>query len=73
MSDKTKWTTPQLIVLARGTPEEAVLTACKAIVNTGTNQTGTGMNNVTQNGCNRDSGGDDGKNCGTCQDRGSKS
>lgn len=28
---KKVWTTPQLIILARGTPEEAVLTHCKYI------------------------------------------
>ena len=30
-SDKLRWTQPQLIVLARGMPEESVLTHCKLI------------------------------------------
>jgi hypothetical protein len=30
-SEKMRWTTPELIVLARGTPEESVLTHCKGI------------------------------------------
>ncbi|MBN1321350.1 MAG: hypothetical protein JXA87_10975 [Thermoleophilia bacterium] len=29
MTLKTRWTTPELIVLARGKPEEAVLATCK--------------------------------------------
>ena len=28
---KKSWETPQLIILARGTPEESVLTACKTM------------------------------------------
>ncbi len=31
MITKPKWTKPHLIVLARGTPEEAVLLHCKSI------------------------------------------
>jgi hypothetical protein len=30
-SDKRRWTRPQLIVLARGTPEESVLLHCKTM------------------------------------------
>lgn len=30
-SSKAKWNTPQLIILARGTPEESVLLHCKRI------------------------------------------
>ena len=30
MREKKKWQNPELIVLVRGKPEEAVLTACKA-------------------------------------------
>jgi hypothetical protein len=29
MKKKKKWVTPELIVLVRGTPQEAVLTSCK--------------------------------------------
>jgi len=29
MSEKKLWMTPQVVVLARGTPEEQVLQACK--------------------------------------------
>ncbi len=32
---KQTWTSPELIVLVRGTPEERVLGACKAYPNTG--------------------------------------
>lgn len=31
VSIKTKWTTPELIVLVRSKPKEAVLTICKMI------------------------------------------
>jgi hypothetical protein len=58
---KEQWTKPQLIVLARGTPEENVLTHCKRIGNTGiTNPTST-----AQLGC--DSGASN--NCANCQSR----
>jgi len=33
--DKSKWETPELIVMARSRPEEAVLTACKGGTLTG--------------------------------------
>jgi len=33
MKEKKKWTTPQLIVLVRGEPEEGVLAACKTDLN----------------------------------------
>ncbi len=29
---KRKWTTPQLVVLVRGKPEEGVLAACKSFI-----------------------------------------
>lgn len=61
MSDnKLHWIKPQLIVLARGTPEESVLTVCKQIsvvIN--------GPNGVTQDGCNDEVTGV----CGNCQAR----
>ncbi|HEX9117390.1 MAG TPA: hypothetical protein VGA61_15080 [Anaerolineae bacterium] len=41
---KTQWTRPQLIVLAKGTPEESVLTVCKAI-NAGSGPTATQQTN----------------------------
>jgi len=45
MSNK-KWTKPQLIVLARGMPEESVLTFCK-LIDPGV----VGATDITQNGC----------------------
>ncbi len=62
MSNKEQWTKPQLVVLAKGTPEESVLPHCKVIGNTA---------NVTvpyasgQVGC--DTPGNN--NCGACQSR----
>ena len=62
MSDtKKQWTKPQLIVLARGTPEEAVLTHCKRIGDTTTNTPET----TSQTGCDRGNN----QNCGNCQSR----
>ena len=59
-SNKLQWTKPQLIVLARGTSDESVLTHCKYIGNSGDFPNG-----AQQNGCN------EGPitNCGTCQSR----
>ena len=57
------WETPQLIILARGTPEESVLTHCKRI---SPGSDATTPENVGQNGC--DYASDDG-NCGACQAR----
>lgn len=59
---KTEWTTPQLIVLARGTPEESVLLHCKRIAAI----TATAPLPVGQTGC--DNAESDG-NCGACQSR----
>lgn len=59
MSDM-KWTTPQLIVLARGTPEEAVLTVCKQNQREYPNAA-TGKDIINQTFCNV---GD--KTCGAC-------
>lgn len=48
---KLEWNTPELIVLVRSKPEEAVLTACKfGSVGIGTSQTGFGFCNSI-NGC----------------------
>ena len=58
---KAQWTRPQLIVLARGTPDENVLTHCKFI---GAGEGG-GANTSSQNGCNQDTT----ANCGVCQAR----
>ncbi len=58
---KTQWTTPQLIVLSRGTPEESVLTVCKYI---GAGPLG-GPDTANQNGCNSPAT----TNCGNCQAR----
>lgn len=61
MSEKKRWVKPQLIILAKGTPEEAVLTHCKRI----------GEQNTTvpfteaQTGCDRGIN----ENCGNCQSR----
>jgi hypothetical protein len=45
-SKKMEWTQPQLIVLARGMPEESVLTFCKLI-----DPGAIGATDNTQNGC----------------------
>ena len=58
---KMQWTTPQLIVLSKGTPEESVLTVCKYI---GAGEFG-GPEGANQNGCNDLTTG----NCGNCQAR----
>jgi hypothetical protein len=57
-----QWSKPQLIVLARGAPEESVLTFCKRIVQTGTIE---GPLVASQYSC------DDTNvnNCGNCQAR----
>lgn len=66
---KKQWTKPQLIVLARGTPEEAVLTHCKTIDQTGTGASGDPYS-AAQVACNRQHGGQDNfSNCGACQSR----
>jgi hypothetical protein len=58
------WQTPQLIILARGMPEENVLTACKAI-----NAPFSVLpENYQQSNCADTPVG----NCGTCQSRGGK-
>jgi hypothetical protein len=36
-SEKKQWIKPQLIVLARGTPEESVLAGCKSKIGEGPN------------------------------------
>lgn len=61
---KKSWETPQLIILARGTPEESVLTACKRIGfggDTGFSQ------GIGQSGC--DNLNPEKENCGACQAR----
>ena len=45
---KMQWTTPQLIVLARGTPDESVLTHCKT---KNPNNPVSGPGQATQNTC----------------------
>ena len=45
-SSTVKWTKPQLIVLARGTPEESVLLVCKQI-----EVIRQGPTAIQQNGC----------------------
>jgi hypothetical protein len=57
---RMQWTTPQLIVLAKGTPEESVLTHCKYI---GT--AASGADTYTQDGCNDL----EATNCGACLGR----
>jgi len=55
---RRQWTTPQLIVLARGMPEESVLDACK------TNVPGSlGADKADLNGCCKEN------NCGACTGR----
>jgi hypothetical protein len=58
---RSQWTKPQLIVLARGTPEESVLLVCKFI---GAGE-GAGQDTANQNGCNDIAT----TNCGNCQAR----
>ncbi len=58
---KIQWTTPQLIVLARGTPEESVLTHCKRIGNVGVDN----PTSTAQLGCDHGLAG----NCGNCHSR----
>ena len=60
-----EWTKPQLVVLARGTPEESVLVNCKTM---NPNQPATGPNDlVYQDTCAH---GEDYLNCSNCQARG---
>lgn len=61
MVQNKKWYRPELIVLARSKPEEAVLTHCKRIGFAGSTTPDEG-----QTGC--DAGLGDG-NCGNCQSR----
>jgi hypothetical protein len=61
-ANKKNWEKPQLIVLARGTPEENVLTHCKYI---GYSATGVPQS-VGQTGCDKS---ETDKNCGACQSR----
>jgi hypothetical protein len=58
---RSQWTKPQLIVLARGTPEESVLEHCK-FIGAGV---GAGQDTANQDGCNDQAV----TNCGTCQAR----
>lgn len=58
---KTRWTTPQLIVLARGTPEETLTLNCK-IIDVGS----VGATDNTQAGC-QDI--ESPSQCGACQAR----
>ncbi|NIT59008.1 MAG: hypothetical protein GWN00_23115 [Aliifodinibius sp.] len=60
---KKTWEKPQLIVLARGTSDESVLTHCKYIGNTGPVSS---PFNVGQSGCDKQ---DNDGNCGACQAR----
>ncbi len=58
---KTQWTQPQLIVLARGMPEESVLEHCKRIGNVG----GDNPTSTAQEGCDKGAT----NNCANCQSR----
>ncbi len=62
MSTKIQWTKPQLIVLARGTPEEAVLLVCKNQEFDDNAQIG--ADTIAQTLCNRTK--DDPGNCAAC-------
>ena len=57
------WQTPQLIILARGTPEESVLLHCKRI---GYGGETTFSQSSGQTGCDQAEGD---KSCGNCQSR----
>ena len=58
---KKSWETPQLIILARGTPEESVLASCKAI-----STLNPGPNTSIQNSCSTL----ETTNCSNCASRG---
>ena len=58
LGSKTKWDTPQLIILARGTPEESVLLHCKRIGDF------VGPEVTAQESCDRGA-----PDCGACQAR----
>ena len=60
-----EWTKPQLVVLARGTPEESVLVNCKTM---NQNPPATGSKEILyQDSCAH---GEDYLNCSNCQARG---
>ncbi|MDD1650523.1 MAG: hypothetical protein LUO80_09045 [Methylococcaceae bacterium] len=64
-SAKTEWTKPQLIVLARGTPQESVLVNCKTM---NPNMPATGPTDLLyQDTCAH---GANYNNCSNCQSRG---
>lgn len=56
-----RWQIPQLIILARGTPEENILANCKAI---------SAINPLTPGNFNQSNCGFDTPNCSACQARG---
>lgn len=61
------WETPQLIILARGTPAETLTTGCKVI------EVGVlGAGGANQAGC-ADQPTQEGGNCGSCQARSGQS
>jgi hypothetical protein len=60
---KKTWETPQLIILARGTPEETLTNGCKVIQKP--DMTGGGATSNYQDGCNETNA----LPCGTCQGR----
>ena len=65
MEEKNQpWEKPQLIIMAKGMPEESVLTHCKTM-NPNQPQTGS-ADLVYQDTC---AGGDDYDNCRNCQSR----
>ncbi len=53
MLKRKKWTTPQLVRLVRGKPEEAVLGACKSafVVNAALGSTGSACNWINLRTC----------------------
>jgi len=59
---KKSWETPQLIILARGTPDESVLSHCKIIDKVGPN---TGPDTNAQTNCNKL----ETNKCGNCKAR----
>ena len=62
-TQKKTWEKPQLIVLARGTPEESVLTHCKTM---NPNQAMTGPDQTQQDTC---AAGLADQNCSNCKSR----
>ena len=67
---KKTWTTPQLVALVRGQPEEAVLTICKVPKDVGPGVTTNGSPDVANGGCQYGQFGTNGALCKACDSLG---